>query len=121
MVAKRSTLSKKDSRRYPRIPYVGMVRVGWEDAQGHMKYAQTKCVDISAGGLRIELPEPIPMGSYVTVRADRINLAGRAMVRYKARHGAKFIHGLELSQRVREQALAAFGEPARDDTLVSVS
>ena len=114
-------MSQKDSRRYRRIPYLGVVRVGWEDAQGYMKYAQTKCVDISAGGLRIELPEPIPMGSYVTVRADRINMAGRAMVRYKARHGAKFIHGLELSQRLREQALAALGEPVQDDVPASVS
>ncbi len=104
-------MSKRDMRRHQRIPYLGPVRISWEDEHGLSKYAQARCLDVSEGGLRIEVPEPIPVHSRVSLAADRINLAGSATVKNIARHGSKYILGLNLSQPLRDQALALIREP----------
>ena len=104
-------MSQKDIRRHHRIPYLGPVRISWEGTNGCPKYAQARCLDISEGGLRIEVPEPIPVRSRVSICADRINLAGSATVKHVVRQGAKYVLGLELSQVLRDQALARIREP----------
>ena len=99
-------LSKRDIRRYQRIPYLGAVGISWEDEHGLPRYAPATCLDVSEGGLRIEVPERIPVSSRISLRADRINLQGSATVKHIARRGSKYILGLNLSQALRDQALA---------------
>jgi PilZ domain-containing protein len=98
-------MSAKHTRRHHRAACTGPVRLSWEDASGHPAYAQGKCIDISEGGLKIEIPCPIPLRGYVSWRADRIGLAGSASVRYVLRCGAKYTVGLELSQSIPSAAL----------------
>ena len=93
-------------RRHERILYNGPVRISWEDERGEIMYAAGKCVDISEAGLRIEVSEPVPMRTYVTLRADRINISGTAVVKHIARRSTRYILGLELSQQMRDQAFA---------------
>lgn len=59
--------------------------------------------------MRLQVTEPIPLRSRVSMRADRINLAGSATVRHVARRGSKYIVGLNLSQALRDQAVALIG------------
>jgi hypothetical protein len=99
-------MPKKDIRRHVRIPYLGAVNISWEDAQGLRKYAHGKFLDVSENGLRIEVPETVPLHSTVSLRAEAIKLAGSATVKHVARRGTKIVLGLELSQAQREQALA---------------
>jgi hypothetical protein len=98
--------SKKDTRRHTRIPFLGAVRISWEDAHGLRKYAQGRCLDVSEDGLRIDAPEPIPLHSTVSLRAEAIDLAGSATVKHVARRGTKIVLGLELSHALRDRALA---------------
>jgi hypothetical protein len=58
-------ISKRDLRRHQRVQYVGPARISWEDGHGVPKYAQARFLEISEGGLRIEVEvfEPIPVRS----------------------------------------------------------
>jgi len=100
----------RNIRRHHRDPYGGPVQVSWEDAFGRPQYAQTKCVDISEKGLRVEARQAIPVSTYVMLRAERLNISGASRVRHLERLGSKFILGLELNDAVREKALALIRE-----------
>ena len=89
---------KKDNRQHHRVPYSGPARISWEDEQGLIRFARAKCIDVSEGGLRIEVGEPIPVRSQISLRADRINFSGSATVRNTAWRGCKYILGLNLNQ-----------------------
>jgi hypothetical protein len=99
-------LSKRDERRHQRISYLGAARIFWEDERGLGKYGHVKCLDVSEEGLRIEVLEPIPVGSRLSLRSEGINLSTSATVRYIAsRRGYKHILGLNLSQPLEKQSL----------------
>src|SRR5437016_1019515 len=104
-------MPSKDVRRRQRIPYLGRVRISWETANGDIKFAEAKCLDVSENGLRIEVPESIPVRTILSLRADLFDLAGSAVVKHVARHGSKCILGLELNQALHAQALAMLQEP----------
>jgi hypothetical protein len=95
----------KDVRRNPRIPYQGPIRIAWEE-HGQPRFATTKCLDISAEGLRIESSQPVPRGAVIQLNAERIGLAGSATVKHVVRKGAKYLLGLELSQAVLSKTIA---------------
>jgi hypothetical protein len=94
------------------------VRISWEDAYGLRKYAQARCLDVSEDGLLIEVPEPIPLHSTVSLRAEAIKLAGSGTVKHVTRRGTKVVLvGLELSHALRDQALALI-RPAQPNDMV---
>lgn len=49
----------------------------------------------------MECPEPVPLRSYIVMRADRIGLSSNASVRHCTRFGGKYILGLEFSGPVK--------------------
>lgn len=100
------------TRRHSRIPYNGPVRLSWEDQRGELNFAAGKCLDISKAGLQIEVPVSIPRGTYLTFRADRINVSGTASVRNVVSKGSKYILGLELNAPLRDDAIVRLTEPA---------
>jgi hypothetical protein len=100
-------MSKKENRQHQRIPYFGSTRISWEDERGLTRYGHAKCLDVSKGGLRIELSEPIPIRSRLFLRANLIDLGGSATVRHTAWRGCKYILGLNLSHTLHDDALAA--------------
>ena len=101
----------KNRRRHPRISYIGPIQLMWDDKIGHTKCWRTKCVDISEAGLRIEVPEAIPIGAHVSLRSDRIDLAGFAVVKHVTRCGSRYHIGLELGPMLQGRASALLGEP----------
>jgi len=103
-------MSKKDIRRHHRLPYLGKVSISWEDTHGLPKYARARCLDVSEAGMRIETPEPIPVYTNISVRADQIKLVGSATVKHVERLGSKCILGLELSQSLRDRTLSVIRE-----------
>ena len=104
-------MSAKDRRRHRRIPYLGPVRIFWDDDHGRTKYVRAKFLEISEGGLRLDVPEPIPVGVHISLRAERINFVGSAVVKQVVRCGSKYLLGLELSQTLRDQAIAFIRDP----------
>jgi len=98
-------MSRKNIRRHHRVPYLGKVFISWEDPHGQPRFARGKCVDVSEEGMRIETPEPIPVFTNVSIRADQIMLAGSGTVKHLERRGSHYTLGLELSQALRDQTL----------------
>lgn len=101
----------KDVRRQSRIPFVGPVRISWGEPAGQARYAQASCLDISESGLRVESPWPIALRTRVSLNVERLGVAGRATVRHSARHGSRYILGLELSQSLDERVRDRLREP----------
>ncbi|MCU1335187.1 MAG: hypothetical protein JWO19_768 [Bryobacterales bacterium] len=58
----------------------------------------------------MEIIETIPAQSYVSLRVEKVDVAGSARVRYIRRSGVGNVIGLELSQKVRQQLLDALRE-----------
>ena len=93
-------MQKRNARRHDRIPADAIVKIRWNVPSGEVHFARGKILDCSENGLRIEIMEPIPMRSYVTLDApelDRAGWAGWGSVRYCALRRAKYIVGVELS------------------------
>lgn len=101
----------KNRRRHRRIPCINPVRISWEE-QGQPRFAITKCIDISQNGLRMESPYPVRPGTALLLAAERIKLRGSATVKNVVRNGSKYLLGLELTQAILNETLAAIeGKP----------
>ncbi len=98
-----------NSRRHARVPYKGPIQLAWDD-HGATCYAQGRCIDLSAGGLRVEAPVGIPPQSWVSLSVVELKLSGSARLKNVTRRGSKYILGLELSQTLQEKALAAIAQ-----------
>jgi len=89
-------MSQGDIRRHPRAAHPGKLRISWIHSDGNPRFAQAKFFDISEGGVRIEVPEPIPLQSNTMLHSDQVKLAGPAVVKHVTRRGAKYTVGLAL-------------------------
>jgi hypothetical protein len=93
------------------MPYLGPIRVSWDETSGSPRYTTGKCIELSESGIRVEVPVNIPVRTSLTLNAERIKLAGSASVRHVTRNGAKYILGLELSQSMTQKVAASIREP----------
>jgi hypothetical protein len=83
------------------------VFIAWTDDQGTDRYTKGKCVEVSETGVQIEVPQPIPYRSSVTLRLEGAGLAASATVRHVRRRGLSAVIGLELRQPLQAELLQA--------------
>jgi len=95
----------KNNRRHHRIPYVGPIRIGWEE-QSQQYFAPARCIDISEDGVRVEVPRPVRPGTTVQLNAERLKLSGAATVRRMERFGGKYLLGLQFTQAMSADKIA---------------
>ena len=86
---------QENRRLHPRIPFEAGMDVSWS-LNGESRFARAKCLDISVGGLCLEIAERIPVLTPLRLRADQIDFIGTAAVRHVQPQGAKYNMGLEL-------------------------
>src|SRR5450631_1034680 len=97
-----SALKRKDLRRHERYAVdSGIMQVSSLDVTGTMKMARTRAVNISEGGMAVELPEGAMPLSLVRFQSDRFKIRGQGVVRHCRRVGARFIAGLEFTEGLR--------------------
>ena len=101
----------KESRKHPRQPLDGRLKISWQDANGATHQSVGRIVDASESGFRIVLPDRLEQRSYVCLQVERYNFKSMACVRYSVRSGINFSAGLEFSGGVRFP-LAQFPERA---------
>ena len=101
----------RDARRNRRVPYIGPIQVSWEE-RGERRYARGKCIDVSEGGLKLELPISIAPLTEILLSAERIKISGSARVRHVSRYGSRYLLGVELSYRVKSEILESEIEQA---------
>ena len=94
----------KESRRYRRIRRSGSIQISWIE-RGEPRYIRGKYVDVSQGGVRLEIPVPIPAGVVVQLRSESIKISGSARVRHVSRFGARHVIGIELLRPLHGGAL----------------
>jgi hypothetical protein len=86
-----------EQRRHRREATTEKVSIGWSDSSGTPRNILGKCLDTSAGGLRIQLTDEVAAGTTVFVRAVSLGINQSARVRYCRRKGLTFIAGLEFT------------------------
>src|SRR5271170_7112933 len=91
--------SSKEMRQDPRLASGDSVRLGWEDLATGARFVSGKCVDVSATGLKIEVLVPIPVRTYVMIRAETLGFSGSGVVKHSLRRGTKYVIGVQLSER----------------------
>jgi hypothetical protein len=106
-------MPKRNARRHERTPSDALVKIRWSAASGQAHFARGKILDCSEKGLRVEVIEPIPTRSYVTLDAPELaGWSGWGSVRYCVQRRAKYIVGLELSGGVQWNRTASVVAPA---------
>jgi|GEM_PF-6768883 hypothetical protein len=89
----------KHLRAHWRHPLSSAVEVHWWDEQkGDNKESQGWCRDISKGGLKMQLREPIPPGTSVRVRIIDSGITRLASVRYCTPSRPGFIIGIQFHE-----------------------
>ena len=120
-----SALKRKELRRHRRYAVdTGVLQVSWLDMEGKMKMTRSRGLNISEGGMCIELPDPAAPMSLVRFQSSRFKVMGSGAVRHCRRAGSRFIVGLEfvdgLSWRAPEGDVTEpilLCDPGEDSTL----
>ena len=116
-----SALKRKDLRRHRRYAVdQSFMRVSWLDMDGQLKMiAKAKVLNVSEGGMALELPEkPLPT-SMVRFQAEKHKLRGSAAVRHSRKVGTKWVVGVEFAEGLRwlapegevQEPISLFGPP----------
>jgi hypothetical protein len=84
-------------RRHGRSEKSSPLQIVWQDRSGVDRFVTGRSLDVSAAGMRVEVPQPIEKQTYVTLQCAALALQGRASVRTCTRKGTKYVLGLEFS------------------------
>jgi hypothetical protein len=101
-----------DLRQTGRFHFAGKVSLSWVDRDGTPRSLNGECLDISEGGMRIRLKNPLDVRTYVSIKFPTANLHGSASVRSCVRErmsfiaGLQFTGGMKLSPELLEASLA---------------
>ena len=111
------TQSTAVRRRGARLRFKTAFSVFWDERVSQPKYAKVYCSEVSEHGLSFETSIPIPVGTRISLRADSGTMFGDARVKHVTKRGAKYIHGVELSSCLLDEAFAlvreAYGSAAQ--------
>jgi hypothetical protein len=102
---KRGANPQPEQRRHSRFRYIGVVFLAWNEPDGE-NYVMGRCLDISVGGLGVEVARRIAVNTVVKVRAGWVSLDGPATVRHIMQVGGVFQLGLELKHPLPPEVLA---------------
>ena len=87
----------KNLRRNERMPSQERVAIGWDDLIGQPRFRFANCLNVSTDGLSVRVDEPIAVRTYVTLRSEKLKLAGTATVKYCIRRNSWYLIGLEFT------------------------
>jgi hypothetical protein len=97
--------ARRDQRQAPRYRYLGVIFLSWIEPDGE-NHVMGRCLDISEGGLGVEIRRRVAVGTEVRVRADWVKLDGAATVRHLIGRNGAFHIGLQLKQPLSTESLA---------------
>jgi hypothetical protein len=103
----------REQRRVARFRYIGVIFLSWIEPDGD-NHVMGRCLDISVGGLGVEVARRISVGTEVRVRADWVKLDGIATIRHSRERGGVFHLGLELKRPLPPEALANMNTPGSE-------
>ena len=81
------------------------MRVSWLGLDGTVKMVpHARVLNVSEGGIAVEIPEPATLLSRVKLQADKHNLLGEGTVRHCRRAGVQYVIGVEFVDDLRWRA-----------------
>ncbi len=98
---RRLTRRTRGVRAHPRRPLSGPIEVSWKYSPSLEWHSCGHCVDVSEGGLKMELPDPIEVFERIRFRVIQSELAGTASVRHCSRVGATYLIGVKFHRLTR--------------------
>jgi PilZ domain len=98
-----SALKRNDLRRSHRYAVGGeTMRVSWLGLDGMVKMVpHARVLNVSEGGIAVEIPEPAQLLSRVKLQADKHSLLGEGSVRHSRRAGVQYVIGVEFVDGLR--------------------
>src|SRR5271166_2887528 len=93
------TAKDESRRKEERKAFDGVVTVSTSSEGSDQRFIRGRAIDFSKSGARIQIPDPVDVGSQVYIRADSFGLMGMAKVRYCQQRLAGWVLGLELEKR----------------------
>lgn len=85
-----------DLRRENREAKKGRIRVGYTDQLGEYKVCEAPVLDVSETGMRVELPDPLKVGSRVGLQPGTLNVCGTGQVKHCRLKSARYTIGLQF-------------------------
>ncbi len=86
----------RQRRLHARRPLLNPIEITWEEQAGVKRHSLGHCLDVSARGLKMEIPEAIEISTVVRFRVVHTNLTGSAWVRHCTATGSRHTIGLEF-------------------------
>ena len=87
----------KKNRLHWRHPLISPIQVSWQDQAGVERQDRGRCLDVSKGGLKMELLQPIEIGASIRFYVVHSNIAGAGSVRYCHAAGSRYVIGVEFT------------------------
>jgi len=91
-----ATARKNNSRRHVRHAVHEAITVLWEDSSGCEHVMLGQLLNVSIGGIQLQLTERLPVHTLVSCSAPKIAISGRGVVRYCNPRQGKYLIGLEF-------------------------
>ena len=79
----------------------GPVEVSWKYSPSLEWRSRGRCLDVSKGGLKMELPDSIAVFERIKFRVEHADLAGTASVRHCSRVNANYVIGVKFHRLTR--------------------
>jgi hypothetical protein len=83
-------------RRVDRDSVDGKIRLNWRDQMGATFGSMGRLVEVSTGGVRVDLDRRIEIGLTVQIESSDLKVAGLAVVRHCRQKGMGFRLGLQF-------------------------
>src|SRR5258708_11256044 len=97
-----SALRRNDLRRSRRYTTAETIRVSWMGLDGTLRTVpHARVINISEGGIAVEIPEAAQAISRVKLQADKHHLLGEGTVRHCRRAGVQYVIGVEFVDGLR--------------------
>ena len=97
-----SALRRREMRRHPRYACKGVtLQAGWLGVDGNMKMALVRAINISEGGICLELPDAALPNSMIRLQGQKLNLRGLGSIRHSNRVGNKYYVGVQFIDGLR--------------------
>jgi len=91
-----ATARKNNSRCHVRHAVQGAITVLWEDSSGCEHVMLGQLLNVSVGGIQLQLTERLPVHTIASCSAPKIGVSGRGVVRYCNPRQGKYLIGLEF-------------------------
>ncbi len=92
-----STARKTNTRRHVRHAISGPMRLLWEDSSGREIIVNARLVNVSVGGLQLQVPRQIPVSAQISCNDAKLGISGRGRVRYCNFVKGGYVIGVEFS------------------------